>query len=66
MCVHWWMIAAPNDEPGPESAGVCKRCGESRTFVNGAKAWSLRDKAIVQSGFPKRGPRDPFALSDER
>lgn len=30
-CVHYWKIEPPTE---PESAGVCARCGQFRTFKN--------------------------------
>ena len=35
-CVHYWLIEIPN---GPESAGRCARCGESRQFRNSPANW---------------------------
>lgn len=30
-CVHHWLIDYPS---GPESKGVCKKCGAEKDFVN--------------------------------
>jgi len=32
-CVHWWMLARPDDDARVEAR--CKRCGERRTFDGG-------------------------------
>lgn len=34
-CCHHWVIETPN---GPTSSGVCKFCGDERTFVNAEPA----------------------------
>ncbi|MBI2327485.1 hypothetical protein HYU92_04150 [Candidatus Curtissbacteria bacterium] len=30
-CQHYWLIEPPQ---GPTSPGVCKHCGDSKTFLN--------------------------------
>jgi hypothetical protein len=30
-CVHYWELEPPC---GPESAAVCRKCGEARSFPN--------------------------------
>lgn len=30
-CTHWWVIKF---EEGESSLGVCKKCGETRRFLN--------------------------------
>jgi hypothetical protein len=31
MCIHYWKIA---DVDGPQSKGVCQKCGKVRMFAN--------------------------------
>ena len=30
-CVHWWQLATP---AGPTITGICRHCGEVRTFAS--------------------------------
>lgn len=30
-CIHHWIIEIPN---GPKSNGICKKCGETRVYIN--------------------------------
>lgn len=31
-CVHHWLLARVEDEPGPEITATCQRCGASRKY----------------------------------
>ena len=33
---HWYILPSPK---GPTSEGVCKKCGEHKTFANSYKEW---------------------------
>ena len=66
-CVHHWLIESPN---GSTSAGVCKRCGETRDFANATENVMWEHTNTLRSS-PGVGLRDlprssPFRLADER
>ena len=49
-CHHYWVIEAAN---GPESKGMCKYCGEVKTFLN----------TMPDFNIPKR-KNNPFKLPE--
>ena len=54
-CIHHFMI---EPQIGPTSLGVCKFCGDSRTFQN-----SWKDSKPMAGGIPPRlSPSYPFPI----
>jgi hypothetical protein len=45
-CTHWWMIEPAT---GPQSEGVCKRCGELKLFDNSIAT-------MIEGTFGSKGP----------
>ncbi len=53
-CVHHWIIESPN---GRTSAGVCKRCGDTRDFANATENVMWEHTNTLRSS-PPIGIRD--------
>ena len=45
-CVHHWLIGPP---VGETSSGVCKRCGETRTFLTTPERFALRSNQSARA-----------------
>ena len=65
-CVHHWRIESPK---GHESAGVCQRCGATRSFANSVESMSWERAAFGGDGTGRaavRGTRvAEITLADE-
>ncbi len=65
-CVHHWLIETPN---GRESHGVCKRCGQKKSFTNSTEQVMWEQSNSLRNDMGRTGFRsskiDEVSLADE-
>lgn len=59
-CVHHWLLEAPNPDI-PDIKGVCKKCGEVKTFNYESFKYKAHNRIWIESEREKKRRRKDYS-----